>query len=117
MALKRELREPEAGGPALGPRPERLDIGGRQRERVEQLGRLRACEREVGRTDLREPAGDPQPLEADRRVAPRGHDQPEPGRHLLQKPLEVLGNVARPDLMEVVQDEHERLCQVVQRAP
>ena len=94
MVLERELGKPEPGSPALRALPERLDVVRGQLERREELARLRAGERQVGRSNLRQPAGQPEALEAERGVASRRDDEPEPVPRMLDEPLEVGGHLA-----------------------
>jgi len=115
MGLERELGKPEPSGPPLGALPERLDAVGGKLVRREELARLRAGEGQLGRSNLLQPAGDPEALEAERRIAARRDDEPEPVPRVLDEPLEVRGHPAAAHRVEVVQDQAYRIVELRER--
>ena len=80
LPCERQLRQPEPPQPIPRCAPERLHVRLRESERAEQLARLGSREREVRGADLGQPAGHPQALEPERRVAAGGEHQTQSRR-------------------------------------
>jgi hypothetical protein len=109
LGLERERGEPQAGGPALGPLDEPLDLVGAELEVVlgEQGASLRRGEGEVRRAQLAEPALDAHPAEGEAGVGPRCDDQVQHvPAHRGQRVDEPERGAAQD--VEVVEDEDDR---------
>jgi hypothetical protein len=113
----RQRRESQTGGPALGALPQRL---GRLRVHrdvrcAEQLDGLREREGEVAAADLGELAGHAQPPDAQRWVHARGDHEAQRGRGMAEQPVEVAQRRRVADLVQVLEHEHDRLVEVLER--
>ena len=124
MVAQRERRQPQSGGPALRATAEHGDLLRVQgcARLGEQLRGLVLGESQMALTDLAQPVREPQPREAQRRVLARHEDEPERRRCLRQQAVEVGGDLATVDLVEVVEHEDdgllaaaERVAQAIQR--
>jgi len=122
MADERERGQPQAGGPAFGPgdqllerRPGDLHAGGQ-----EELTGLLHREPQVRAAELGEVGVEPQAMQPQPDVATRGEHQSQLGRGLGHKQLELPHAVGRLELVEIVDDEPQRLiepAQLVEEAP
>ena len=117
MGAQRDRRHPEPGRPALGPLPEdahrgRLELGPAGAQQRAGLG---LGEGEIALADVGQIAGEPHAAEPQRRVDPRRGDDPQRGRRMPQEPVEVGDRGAVADLVQVVEDEHDRLVDVLER--
>ena len=94
---------------------ERLDVAGGEvgRERLERLAALVHRERQLGGADLGQVVGEAEPLQPQTRVGPgRDHDA-QRARPVVEQRLQLPVDDRALDLVEVVEDEHDRLGTVV----
>ena len=114
VAGEEERRQPQPGRPPLGALDEQLGVAGPEHHAVaaQERRRVGGGEGEVGRADLPERTGDPQPVQRQRRVGPGeqheaelGNGSPHEGGHRGEH-----GRVV--DQVEVVEHEHDRLGQL-----
>ena len=107
-----ERGEIQAGGPALRPLDEELDVRGVERDPFpvdEQLTRLLGREREVARADLAQRTDRAEAPEAKRRVRARRHDETRTGGEMEDKPLErAPAGLVGQDVCVVEHDRHRR---------
>ncbi len=118
-AAQRQRGQPQPGRPALGPAPQRLQLGrrtARPRGRLSSRRRLLQGEGQVGLPDLAELAGHPQPVQGQRRVGAGGHDQAELGGGVPEQEPELADHGLAGRLMQVVQDQHHRAVELGQAA-
>ena len=114
--LHREVREVQAGRPALGPLVEGLDRRRIEVERedvVEQLLRFVRGELEVGRAELDEVADRAQAGDRERRVRPARDRHLDDRRRELDEPHDALVALVVLDDVVVVEDEDALLAQRV----
>ena len=118
VLAQREGGQPQPGRPALGPPPQRLQLGPGQLDPVagQQHGRLLEREGQVGLADLGELAGHPQPVQGQWRVGAAGHDQAELGGGVLEQEPELARHRRSGRLVQVVQDQHHRPVELQQAA-
>ena len=118
MLPQRQGGQPQPGRPALGPPPQRLQLGPGQLDPVVGQQRRRLLEREgqVGLADLGELAGHPQPVQGQRRVGPAGHDQAELGGGVPEQEPELARHRRAARLVQVVEDQHHRAVELQQAA-
>ncbi len=118
VLAQREGGQPQPGRPALGPPPQRLQLGPGQLDPVagQQHGRLLEREGQVGLAELGELAGHPQPVQGQRRVGAAGHDQAELGGGVPEQEPELARHLWAGRLMQVVQDQHHRPVELQQAA-
>ncbi len=109
--LQRQGRELECGDPALRPAFQGADLGGGQPQAHpgEVRRGLRLGEAQVGGTYLGQLASGSQPREGQRRVGPRGDDQAELGRQVVDQERHGLVDLGRVDDVVVVEHEHDVL--------
>jgi hypothetical protein len=108
---EREAGEDQAGGPALRPAAEAVDLGAveRRAHRAEQAGRLVRREAQVGPPDLGDLVAHPEAAEPEGRVdAGRQHDR-DLARAEVDEALDAPVHAAVLDQVVVVDDDDERL--------
>ena len=117
VVVKRQRREPETRHPALRALPEQLQVGvaNGQVQGTKELPGLARGEREIGVSDLAEHAGDAQSLESERGVGPGDQHEAQPVGSVIEQHAEVAHHGRVGHLVEVVEDEHDRLRQRLER--
>ena len=117
MVAQRQRGEPEAGGPALRPLPQppqALGLELRPRRRQQRRG-LVEREGEVGLPELADRALQPQAADPQRRVDPRGDHHAQVARRVAQQPVEVGDGRRVAELVQVVEHQHDRLAERLER--
>ena len=117
VVAQRQRGEPEAGGPALRPLPQppqALGLELRPRRREQRRG-LVEREGEVGLPELADRALQPQAADPQRRVDPRGDHHPQVARRVAQQPVEVGDGRRVAELVQVVEHQHDRLAERLER--
>jgi hypothetical protein len=102
---QRDREEPDPRGPPLGPVEGRAQAG--VVEAREQRPRLARGEGELRGPDLGQPAPDPQQVERQAGIGPRGDDEPQLLRRPVQQARDGLDEAAGRG-MEVLEHEHRR---------
>jgi hypothetical protein len=117
--LHEERSEMEAGDPALGPfvQPARLRLRHRRARRAEDGVCLRVGDREVGGAELEEAAIGTDPRERKPVVRAAREDELRARRQMLGDRLQRVDAVVVAKLVDVVEDEHDRLWHRGQRGP
>ena len=111
VALAQEHRgEPQAGGPALGPIEQDLDLGGGELHVVagQQLGGLVEGEAQLRGADLGQSLPDPRPVQRQRAVLAGGDHQPQLRHGMAQQERQRPEHLRIVDLVQVFQHEHHR---------
>ena len=113
---ERECRQPQPGHPALGPFVQQRHgvVVERDAVRLQQLARLVEREAQVGRADLGQPVGQAQAMQTQPRILACRQRHTQPRREFAQEVLEQAQRVGGPELMEVVDDQDERLVERAQ---
>ena len=104
--------QPQAGHPALGVTPERLDLTGSQAvlaERGEQLGGLGQRQRQVALADLGQPAPPPPPADRQVGVHPAGQQKLRGPGEVLDHEAEILDDLRALQVMYVLQHDDQRI--------
>ena len=116
MLRERERRQAQPGHPALGPFVQQRHglVVERDAVRLQQPARLVEREAQVGRADLGQPVGQAQAMQPQPRVLACRQRHTQPRRELAQEVLEQAQRVGGPELMEVVDDQDERLVERAQ---
>ena len=110
VRLQRTGGETQAGGPPVGPGPQRLDVVTAEGHLVQhqQLGGLRRVERQVGVADLGEAPVEAQVVEADGRVGPARQHHVELRRSVVQQVGGHVDRAGRTQGVDVVEHQHLR---------
>ncbi len=110
VPVQRERRQAQSCGPALGARPQRVDVcvGEGEVEPPAQLGGLAAVEREVGDAQLRERAAYAQPLDRQRRVGAAGEHEAQLLGGVAHEEVDRRGRLGARQLVHLVEHEHQR---------
>ena len=110
MAGERQRREADAGGPAFGPlvQPVEARVGQLDPGHLQQVPRLRPAEAQVLGPQLDELVREPQTVQAEAELLPRGHHHTQRRRQPAEEHLEQVERLGRAQLVHVVDDEHER---------
>jgi hypothetical protein len=113
---QRQRRQAQRGSPALGLLEEPLELVGVQLDPVgvEQRPHLGGGELQVLGADLGELVREPQPGYRQVRVVPRREDQAQVRGLVLQQGRQPLQWLRSGDLVEVVEDQHDRPRQLVE---
>ena len=116
MLRERERRQAQPGHPTLGPFVQQRHglVSERDAVRLQQPARLVEREAQVARADLGQPVGQAQAMQPQPRVLACGQRHTQPRRELAQEVLEQAQRVGGPQLMEVVDDQDERLVERAQ---
>ena len=110
VAGERHRGQPQARRPALGAPVQAPDVAGgdaHPRRRHQLAGLLRG-EVQVGAADLHQRAREPQPVQAELRVAPAQHERAQLRRRAGEQLLEPAQRRLRAQLVEVVEDQRDR---------
>lgn len=122
MPRERDRREPQPGGPPLGPLVQQRQARLRQDDpgRLQQITRLLRREAQVGRPQLDQLAGDTQPMQAKPRIAASREHDAQLRRQPRQQELQLRERIGRAQLVQIIDHQHARSLkrsEVGQQAP
>ena len=119
LVLEGERREVEARRPPLAPAQELGDIRVGQLDPglAQQELRLAPAEREHLGADLEQPSAGPESGDRQVRLGAPGQDDRRSLRQMLDERRDGLGRVPRPQNVDVVEHQHDRLPRRGQRRP
>ena len=110
---ERDRRQAQTGCPALGAIAEKRHPLVRKRgpAGLQQLARLLGAEAEIVGPNLGQRAGEAQVMQAKLRLLARRQDDPECRRDACQEPLEQTKRVGGVQLVQIVDDQHNRILE------
>jgi hypothetical protein len=113
---ERQRSQPEAGCPALGPGHEQLErpAGELHAGDLEEVTRLFVGEAQIGRAQLLKLTLQPEAVKGEARIVPRRQHEPQLRWRLGHERLEVLEALRIVQLMEVVEDDPQRLVETAE---
>ena len=109
LAGQGDRRQPQAGGPPLGPLVQQRDPGFGQRDPrgVEQQAGLALGEAQIGRADLGQLARQPQLVQAQPQIMAGGQQRVGARRKVCQQPGQLGDRLRRIQLVQIVDDQRD----------